>query len=145
MIDNPPATVTLPTVLSDLLALALRDAEAIHNTPGYHLDMSEWTRTPDDPESQNECTACLAGAVILQTLGEPLLEEPSYKALGYGGHLDTLCILDDLRRGWLPATTIRGVTRDEFKSLFWSMGEDLENGDFSTGHAAVEWLQARGL
>lgn len=59
----------LPDKLSDLLELAVTDAEAIEKTPGYVLDMNEWHKP------NGNCRVCMAGAVIARTLGvAPTLE-----------------------------------------------------------------------
>lgn len=52
--------ISPPSTLSGLLELALSDAEK-SVSEGFKLDMSRWLKYP-------ECSACLAGCVLLQTL-----------------------------------------------------------------------------
>lgn len=54
----------LPDRKSALLRLAVEDAQKIEKTPGYILDMSNWHVTIADV-----CHVCMAGAVMVHTLG----------------------------------------------------------------------------
>lgn len=58
----------LPEKLSDLVELALRDCRAVEARDDVTWNMYEWVEDPNTPE----CTACVAGAVMLQTLGAPV-------------------------------------------------------------------------
>ena len=62
----------LPKKPSVLLKLALKDLETCRNSPKYTIDMDYWFYT-----NGNECTVCLAGAVMAQTLGFDPMESPS--------------------------------------------------------------------
>jgi hypothetical protein len=55
----------LPDKASDLLELALDDAQAVQRRKGVTLDMDYWLVFEDD----GTCTACWAGAVMLRSLG----------------------------------------------------------------------------
>lgn len=59
----------LADTLSGLLRQAVRDAQAIENTPGYVLDMGVWHSTQRD--GTGPCYVCMGGAVLSQTLGWP--------------------------------------------------------------------------
>src|SRR6187431_2046651 len=54
----------LPNKLSDLLELAVRDAQACEADPRYRLDMSAW----HVPDGVGPCRVCMAGAVMAQTI-----------------------------------------------------------------------------
>ena len=54
----------LPEKLSDLLRLAVRDAQACEADPRYVLYMGEWHR-----RAGAHCYVCMAGAIMAQTLG----------------------------------------------------------------------------
>lgn len=57
----------LPDKLSELLRLAVRDAQAVAAMSGYRLDMWSWRRQA----SGGTCAVCMAGAVMVNTVGEP--------------------------------------------------------------------------
>lgn len=62
------AAVVLPSKLSELLELAVRDALTCEAEPArYRLDMGSW----HSPGRDGVCHVCLAGAVLAQTLGVP--------------------------------------------------------------------------
>ena len=65
-IDAPVAPVLLPHVPSQLLRLALADLRKVERTPGYAIDMSTYHHV-----SRGTCTVCLAGSVMVGTLGMP--------------------------------------------------------------------------
>lgn len=61
-------TVKLPNKLSELLRLAVRDAQAVEQRDGYRLDMLVF----HEPRRGGSCAVCMAGAVIANTLeGDP--------------------------------------------------------------------------
>jgi hypothetical protein len=55
----------LPDKLSDLIRLAVKDAQTVAKLPGYKLDMRMWHQPKDD----DTCNVCLAGSVMANTLG----------------------------------------------------------------------------
>lgn len=59
----------LPSKLSDVIELAVRDLEACEADPRYVVDMNTWHET--FPRS---CGVCLAGAVMAKTLETPWRE-----------------------------------------------------------------------
>jgi len=61
---------SLPTVLSDLIELALADLTKCEASPDYIVSMDDWWHWYDD--DTNVCFVCLAGAVMAQTLGSDL-------------------------------------------------------------------------
>lgn len=59
--------IELPDTLSGLLRLAVKDARAIEKTAGYRLNMSKWVW----PASDGVCEVCMAGAIMVRTMGGP--------------------------------------------------------------------------
>lgn len=57
-------TVTLPDKLSALLRLAVHDARLVAKDPRYELDMDVWHSVHG-----NKCAVCMAGAVMVRSLG----------------------------------------------------------------------------
>ena len=62
---NQPMTTQLPDKLSDLLRLAVHDAQACEADPRYTLNMRRWHQID---VTTKKCNVCLAGAVIAKTL-----------------------------------------------------------------------------
>ncbi len=56
-----PRVVPLPDKMSDLLEVAVTDAQEAQKIPGMGLDMSNWVH-----EGMNKCRVCLGGAVMLR-------------------------------------------------------------------------------
>lgn len=89
----------LPTKLSDLLDLAVDDAEAAERMPGVVLDMDNWSRRT----SNGECKVCMAGAVMLRRLGaDPRLSAAAfYNPENFDDSTAVaLYKIDKLRRGY---------------------------------------------
>lgn len=64
----------LPSKLSDLLEVALKDLTSVRRSKRYHVNMAVW-HTP----IEGECQVCLAGAVMARTLGiEPEKDADPY-------------------------------------------------------------------
>ena len=57
----------LPDKLSELIIVALKDIEAVRNTPGMEINMSDW-HTPVIKGNGMICQVCFAGAVMSQSL-----------------------------------------------------------------------------
>ena len=70
----------LPTKLSALLRLAVKDAQKAEKDPKYNLDMEVWHSPVTASQAnafpglleQGTCTICMAGAVIAKTMQEPI-------------------------------------------------------------------------
>lgn len=59
-------STALPSKLSDLLELAVRDAQKCEAQPErFRLDMGKW----HSPLNSGVCAVCMAGAVLAQTVG----------------------------------------------------------------------------
>ena len=56
--------VRLPSKLSALLRLAVKDAKAVSRRKAYRLEMGSWHR----PEPDGPCLVCMAGATMANTL-----------------------------------------------------------------------------
>ena len=57
----------LPNVLSDLILVALNDLEAVKGIDGMGINMNQWVDV-------DNCTVCLAGAVLVNTMGMSLID-----------------------------------------------------------------------
>lgn len=64
---------TLPDKPSELILLALADLEKCEQDDVYEIDMSQWCRF-----SGETCTVCLAGSIMVQTLGVQVDDERKY-------------------------------------------------------------------
>lgn len=90
----------LPTKLSDLLRLSVKDAKACEDDPRYLLNMAYWHEP--DPK-RNLCFVNTAGAIMAKTLGVP------HDELRYPGDFDedlekALEAVDEMRRGGIRLT-----------------------------------------
>lgn len=65
----------LPDKLSDLMRLALDDLTKVEADPRYKVDMRQWFKWKD-----YVCHVCFAGAVMAQTMEEPItgISAPQY-------------------------------------------------------------------
>lgn len=87
----------LPTKLSDLLELALRDLISCERSPRYRVNMDQWHVWRP---KQKVCEVCLAGAVIARTLNWPI--EKDMRIDVFSTHDDDrLDALDSLRLGYV--------------------------------------------
>lgn len=112
--------MSLPEKFSDLIELAVYDAQRFELIPGHSLNMRQWLF---------HCEACLAGAVMHQTLGLRGCRD----VWRTGDAEDQLRALDSLRQGMLS-------------SLAWELGlampeELLESVDDVVDDAFVPELQ----
>ena len=67
----------LPNQPSALIRLALADLAAMERRPRITIDMGTWFDSEVDEKGRQDCTVCLAGAVMARSLNE--LEKASYK------------------------------------------------------------------
>lgn len=94
--------VKLPEKISDLLELALNDAQAVQRRSGVELDMGEWLFFNHD----GTCTACVAGAVMLRTLGATREQADELGGVALGavthrvGDIKKLLLIDEMRSGF---------------------------------------------
>ncbi len=96
----------LPSKLSDLIDVALRDLELCEANPKININMSVWY---EKYHSKDYCSVCLAGAVLLQTLPKALVEgiklndywcSDIFEMDGKNQRLEAkLCALDNIRMG----------------------------------------------
>lgn len=73
----------LPEKPSELISLALKDLESCV-IQGYQVDMGHWYVR----ESVEQCSVCLGGSVIAQTLG---INEVGYTGPNIGNFTPTMC------------------------------------------------------
>ncbi len=94
-------TVKLPNKLSELLRLAVRDAQAVEANPLYRLDMAVYhepiaNEDEETGERTEYCAVCMAGAVMANTLGaDPDCETGPSEF----GETEQLYAIDNLRSG----------------------------------------------
>lgn len=79
----------LPNKLSDLLELAIKDLKSCEADPKFVIDMLNWCKETSD----GTCGICLAGAVMVRSLGI-ITNSPNHVKEGY-----KLLALDSLRSG----------------------------------------------
>ncbi len=101
--------VELPTKYSELLRLAVWDAIATENTPGYVLDMTLWHELPEDDDvpvvgQEGLCRVCMAGAVLANTFHVPreMMCGPSYIMRQDERASNALWAIDAMRCGLVP-------------------------------------------
>lgn len=128
----------LPDKLSDLLELAVNDAEAIEKTPGYVLRMGTWHYFERDT---NTCMVCMAGAVMARSLG--VERDRSVDLWAYDKDTtEKLARIDDLRTG---------ITRNYVglaaltKVFVESRNNSSRRASWATYRAAVAKLREAGL
>ena len=105
----------LPNKLSDLLELAVRDAQACAAMPElYTLDMSNW-HFGRARQGAVHCNVCMAGAVMAQTLKL----EPSAHVNVWEGHPVDVAIVERNREALSAINHMRtGHMQDAFNALF---------------------------
>lgn len=86
-------SIKLPEKLSELLALALRDLEAVEKDKNYVVRMTAWHAPYKD-----KCYVCLAGCVLAQTLKVPREQHRNIKNISTDAALK-MNALDSLRIG----------------------------------------------
>ena len=116
-------TPKLPTVLSDLIALAISDARKLDREV-YVPDFTEWHSPITDPEEEGECAICLAGAVIAGTLGLPPTAPHYFGSCEYPD-ANAIRALEFVRcGGWEAACDALGVSlTDRQRKSFNVLGE----------------------
>jgi hypothetical protein len=96
--------MTLPDKLSDLLELALKDLRK-HIDNGGRIDMAEWLLYID-----NTCYACLAGAVLKESLKHKYTVDMSMFGISHDVRAKMVA-LNYLRRGHISmAAHVLGLT-----------------------------------
>jgi hypothetical protein len=151
-----PSPATLPTLLSELLRLAVWDAIATEQTPGYMLRMNDW----HVPISTELCAVCLAGSVMVQTLGVPRNER--LRPEDFPEHRTALEDINDMRNGDVP-DGLSGDERAAARLAFADVRTEFDDfcdgyddeghvndecdflADWSTYLDAADRLQAAGL
>lgn len=86
----------LPDKLSDLIELALSDMEKCESDSNYEVDMDQWVLP-----IKGKCRVCLAGSVLVQTMGLSRTEQHLPNYMDRDTH-DKCYILDNVRRSWWP-------------------------------------------
>ena len=130
----------LPDKPSQLLRLAVKDAQLCQQDPNYRLDMGTW----HSPVG-SLCFVCMAGAVMAKTLKLPgdISARPSWSKE------DKLHVINAMREGFLFVGPIPEHLRDvhrEFNSIVaegWC--EDLARADWGTYLKAADYLEGEGL
>lgn len=133
----------LPHKLSDLLEIAVNDAEALQVVPGVTLNMSSWL--VNDPRLKS-CSVCMAGAVMLRR-GLVTKEIPTDKQEFYpgdcSGNVAALVAINDMRTGSFTGAADRlglnlsRVMREELKKIRDRVGS-VYNSDKGNG-GLVPW------
>lgn len=120
--------------LATALEMALDDVEYVQTLDGVSIDMFTWISVFE----ANKCSVCVAGAVMLNTLGVPSKKIGPY---GYdlvvqhwGDRLgDMLCSIDDIRRGCIERALVivgscyRKDLEPEIKKLEDKIREELNS------------------
>lgn len=74
--ETNESTQQLPDLPSELLRLALSDLRKCEQNPTFRIDMGVWLLPAGvntlEGRYYDQCSVCLAGSVIAQTLGHPL-------------------------------------------------------------------------
>src|SRR5580700_2407187 len=136
----------LPTLPSALLQIGLQDLLAIEATPGYIIDMGTFKNSYDDL-----CHVCLAGAVMVKSLGLQETEEIDWKLLRAHGLLAQLDFLDSWRANALKAAFDNlkiQVSDDQYQALIELSYEPYEVSPevFKAWmQASIELLRSFGL
>lgn len=95
----------LPTIPSELLSLAVKDARAVEKMKTRKLNMFAW----HVPIKGYKCAVCMAGAVMDRSLGVDPKQSLAPGDLGKDNAY-SLRLIDDLRRGvgglYLPSSLI---------------------------------------
>jgi hypothetical protein len=76
----------LPNTLHELLGIALKDLKAIEAKKNYKIDMNNWATF--DSRDSSKCSVCMAGSVIVGTLGIPFSRTLSNEAGKIYGDLE---------------------------------------------------------
>lgn len=140
-------TSKLPDKLSDMLELAVNDAIAAQKLPHVTLDMGEWLWFEDD----GTCGVCLAGAVMLLTVGG--FEDNSWVTRDLGGAWQKLDAIDDARGGYIVYSAdeslgtkhmpliVRTGFRDIIKRTY---NKEQGRAHWATYRAAIRYLRKHG-
>lgn len=143
----------LPDKASDLLELALDDAQAVQRRKGVTLNMYLWLVFYDD----GTCSACLTGAVMLRSLGvKP--EESDYCGevaprdygevypcdLGSDSIEEKLCRINGMRCG-VFGTGYPVIDRDLGRIVRDSFSCDAGRAPWSVYRKCVQILRENGL
>lgn len=136
--------------LSELLRLAVRDAQAAE-AAGHELNMGTWLETDDN----GRCLVCMAGAVMLQTLGLSKPLPGGYDLPHRHGEENALLAIDNMRTGdFVIAYDGRqcDMTDEQDEALDLAQGLVLEDYDdvkdrasWETYLKAADVLEAGGL
>ena len=91
-------SVRLPSRLSDLIDLALKDLTAVENLPKrYRVDMDD--NFVSSPDEFGVCEVCFAGAVMARRCGADGDEGKTRKLLDFGKNSNKFWALDYVRSG----------------------------------------------
>lgn len=139
-------TATLPTKLSELLRLAVKDAQACELDPAVELNMYQW----HFPQDEGPCLVCMAGAVMHCTLGtDPEEMLTPHDAAAWR---TSLLAIDRLRTGGLrqAALWLDIVVDDYTHALFGAIvGGDFDadagRASWETYIRAAQYLEEQGL
>lgn len=139
---------TLPNKLSDLLELAVRDAQACESQPEkFYLRMGDWMRL--SRSRPGVCEICMAGAIMVNTMGlQPTEDDPRIEP----GGVDKMKLwaVDSMRSGDFRTAYAEfhelgdmrfaipdaiGATLDACEAL---VGADRDDGEVTLGRASWE-------
>lgn len=140
-------TTQLPDKLSDLLDLAVTDAERAEADPRYELRMGTWHRP-----SGSKCLVCMAGAVMAFTLDA----DPARHLEPDGQNMTKLWAIDSMREGnfeqaakevgvSLPAGAADALAFVERELLEGRDGETLSRLPWPRYREAARILREHGL
>lgn len=126
----------LPNKLSDLLRLAVRDAQACEADPKYKLEMETWHCPSHDGRV---CFVCMAGAVMAKTQGIPaerLVVTPDAVLFKY---------IDLMRLGRISGIAQGRVAREFRRIVDDGYLPRLKRADWATYLCAADYLESEGL
>lgn len=150
-----PKTKELPSKLSDLILLAVRDFYAVQKKPGYKHNMNSWHAYVTE---EKVCYVCLAGCVMANTLRVPKssnaipddLPAPTREKLEAINEVRTGPVstawtyITSMPRGQLPADQARAID-DAHALIYKGFNENLGRAPMRVYMRAAAKLAAAGL
>lgn len=138
-------SVNLPDKLSDLLELAVKDAQAV-KAKGYTLNMGYWKRY----ERGKSCSVCMAGAVLVQRGKVPkskdLAGRDKVNAYVDPIVMKKLDLINDMRTGETTnLDTGAAPAMMLIRTEYYRGVNGLDRAKWSTYRKAVKMLREAGL
>ncbi|MEM6789708.1 MAG: hypothetical protein AAF715_19475 [Myxococcota bacterium] len=131
----------LPEKLSELLRLAVRDAQACEKDPSYTLSMNCWHEQFYD----DKCHVCMSGAVMAKTL-KASREGCTWPTDFNETDSRRLTSVDRMRAGFLHrADASAQVSRRFMKFVQGGWDESKERASWDTYLRAADYLESEGL